>query len=234
MLQMPHPKMTRCIGYIFILMTLFIGLTYAEKMKKSCDNLSKISNIYDLMRQIHGALASHCLFEIPVHDLETRWGVRILDRTGPYEKWPAPDSHTGIYGPLFYGKPYGEGVEAFYIAKERDVRSGREFFYVGITDQYKRRNGTLFPSGEFPKLPPPEKKRSQPMPSGPPMTVEQFQERQKWAQQIGARFGQYESNTYYYWRTGGGAMFMRTQDVASIGRIEAWDSAELAMEKMEY
>jgi len=185
---------------------------------------------------MHIKLESHCLFDIPVHDLEAKWGVRILDHTGPYEKWPDPTSHGGTYGPLFYGKPYGEGVEAFYVTKERDVHSGREFFYVGITDQYMKRHGTLFPSGAFPKLPPPEKIRrnSQFQVNPPPMTMEQFRERQKWAQRIGTKFGQYEFNTNYHWLAGGGAIFMQTEDVASIGRIEVWDSEELALKKMAH
>lgn len=227
--------MTLTIGCAFLLTILFISLTHAEKTKRICNSFSKISDISDFMEQMHAKLASHCLFDVPVHDLEAKWGVRILDRTGPHEKWPEPDSQTGAYGPLFYGKPYGEGVDAFYITKERDVRSGREFFYVGITDQYMKQHGTLFPSGKFPKLPSPEKiKIGHPEVNPPPMTMEQLQERQKWAQRIGTKFGQYEFNTAYYWLTGGGAMFMQTQDVASVGRIEVWESADLALERMVY
>lgn len=43
-----------------------------------CKNLGLIADVDDLLYQMHSNLNSHCLFEIPVEELEKIWGIPVL------------------------------------------------------------------------------------------------------------------------------------------------------------
>ena len=50
---------------------------------QTCKNLAKIKGIDDLLFQMYSNLDSHCLFEMPVGELERIWGIPVYDYTPP-------------------------------------------------------------------------------------------------------------------------------------------------------
>lgn len=80
---------------IILLVSCFIGLnacsptqqatnhTEASTMTKTnqCVNLHRVTDIDDLLKQMHDNINSQCLFEMPTSELERIWGIRIFDFT---------------------------------------------------------------------------------------------------------------------------------------------------------
>ncbi|MFC2415387.1 hypothetical protein [Neisseria elongata] len=51
--------------------------------KTTCKNLGKVGDLDDLLFQMYSNLDSHCLFEMPVGELERIWGIPVYDYTPP-------------------------------------------------------------------------------------------------------------------------------------------------------
>ena len=51
--------------------------------KTTCKNLGKVGDLDDLLFQMYSNLDSHCLFEMPVGELERIWGIPVYDYTLP-------------------------------------------------------------------------------------------------------------------------------------------------------
>ena len=47
--------------------------------KRTCKNLGKVGDLDDLLFQMYSNLDSHCLFEMPVGELERIWGIPVYD-----------------------------------------------------------------------------------------------------------------------------------------------------------
>ena len=55
----------------------------ADMGKTTCKNLGKVGDLDDLLFQMYSNLDSHCLFEMPVGELERIWGIPVYDYTPP-------------------------------------------------------------------------------------------------------------------------------------------------------
>ena len=55
----------------------------ADMGKTTCKNLGKVGDLDDLLFQMYSNLDSHCLFEMPVGELERIWGIPVYDYTLP-------------------------------------------------------------------------------------------------------------------------------------------------------
>jgi hypothetical protein len=55
----------------------------ASMGKTTCKNLGKVGDLDDLLFQMYSNLDSHCLFEMPVGELERIWGIPVYDYTLP-------------------------------------------------------------------------------------------------------------------------------------------------------
>ena len=51
--------------------------------KTTCKNLGKVGDLDDLLFQMYSNLDSHCLFEMPVGELERIWEIPVYDYTPP-------------------------------------------------------------------------------------------------------------------------------------------------------
>ena len=71
----------------------------ADMGKTTCKNLGKVGDLDDLLFQMYSNLDSHCLFEMPVGELERIWGIPVVDFTdSKYDKrFDAIDSLNTLY-----------------------------------------------------------------------------------------------------------------------------------------
>lgn len=77
-------KATAALLGILLLAGCSDGVTQGQGMKnQTCKNLAKIKGIDDLLFQMYSNLDSHCLFEMPVGELERIWGIPVYDYTLP-------------------------------------------------------------------------------------------------------------------------------------------------------
>lgn len=79
-------------------------------MSSVCQNLHKVEDVDDLLKQFYDNIDSHCLFEMDTKELERIWGIRVFDlrvelgtKNSP-ERWQYNEKGNGIYLVRFNNK----------------------------------------------------------------------------------------------------------------------------------
>ena len=122
-----------------------------------CKDLKPFKNIDELLYQLYINLDSDCLFTMPVAELEKIWGIKILST----ETLKPGQNYNDIRNSaVFRGKPYESEKDAFYVEIPRHNISKASSIRISMTEEYRKRYGSLFPYGNYPKLiPDPLKKK---------------------------------------------------------------------------
>ncbi|MDR2945561.1 MAG: hypothetical protein LBV79_02280 [Candidatus Adiutrix sp.] len=129
-----------------------------------CKGLKPYNNIDELLFQIHANLDSDCLFTMPVEELEKIWDTKIasyevedssaikmaasfgFDR----EELINYETTRKLSAPLD-AKPYNAERDAFYIVAAKSDELYTVSFYIKMTREYAKKNGTLFPDSNSPQ-----------------------------------------------------------------------------------
>lgn len=117
-------------------------------MSSVCQNLHKVEDVDDLLKQFYDNIDSHCLFEMDTKELERIWGIRVFDFYDLQSQfWKNVEEHSKT----------GEGI---FVLK-RNLAKG-VVLEIMYTEQYYKQNnsnwGGSLGLGQFPKyLPQPDK-----------------------------------------------------------------------------
>lgn len=115
--------------YLIPIIAMLLAISVPSHAKNtptsSCKNLGKVTDIDDLLYQMHSNIDNQCLFEIPPTKLEEIWGIPVFDFTQyPYTPkqqvfWDTETARLQAIRQeketLYLSKKVGDGSHQFFI-----------------------------------------------------------------------------------------------------------------------